>query len=97
MIENHPDLSDTTIPDSVRMLQKRIKYGLPTDLSVQIFELGFSERVIAQKVAAILQDTPIHNRYMLVQAIQDYADTLIELIDQYPAYFREVLNRHIDI
>jgi POLQ-like helicase len=41
VLETNFKLSGTTIANSVRMLQKRIKYGLPNSLSVRLYELGF--------------------------------------------------------
>lgn len=35
----------------VDLLQKRLKHGLPSQDAISYFEAGFSERVVAQKVA----------------------------------------------
>lgn len=95
VLESHAELQDTTIPDSVRMLQKRIKYGLPNELSVRVFELGFSERVIAQRIAAVLEAAPINNRYMLIEAVRNHQTQIEAELALFPAYFTEVLHRHV--
>jgi len=43
--------SDTTIPDMIRSLQKKIKYGLNSDAAIKFYELGFSDRVLTQDLA----------------------------------------------
>lgn len=38
----------------LQIFQKRIKYGLPTETTIALYELGFSDRVIAQDLAVSL-------------------------------------------
>lgn len=38
----------------LQLFQKRLKYGLPTQTTIALYELGFSDRVIAQDIAASL-------------------------------------------
>jgi len=48
----HPD--DDATSDMLRNLQKRLKYGLPSSLPVMLYELGFSDRVIAIELSEVL-------------------------------------------
>ena len=38
----------------IKKLQKKIRYGLPNNLSINIYELGFSDRGVAQIIAKII-------------------------------------------
>ncbi len=38
----------------LQLFQKRLKYGLPTETTIALYELGFSDRVIAQYIALSL-------------------------------------------
>ena len=96
IVEDDLELFDTTIPDSIRLLQRRIKYGLPDELTVRVYELGFSERVIAQELSEVLKGLPVANRFMLIEQIKINRDELQRILDQYPAYFSEVLERYVD-
>lgn len=95
ILEGNSELLDTTIPNSVRMLQKRIKYGLPDSLSVRLYELGFADRVISQELKEFLSDKSVPNNYMLIQEFNRNADALSGIFDQYPAYFSDVLGKYM--
>lgn len=93
LLEAVPEYSDTTIPDSLRLLQKRIKYGLPDKLSVRIYELGFSDRVVAQKLSGYMATKNVSNNYMLIQEIKNNMDEVRGILASYPSYFSDVLNK----
>src|SRR5690606_21183741 len=38
----------------LQLSQKRLKYGLPTETTIALYELGFSDRVISQDLAVTL-------------------------------------------
>ena len=72
-------------------LQKRLKYGLSTPISIALYELGFSDRVISMDLASILKDTPLDRR-SIIRFIKRNEQKVRELIEKYPSYFMERLN-----
>jgi POLQ-like helicase len=71
----------------LKCFQKRLKYGLPTESSIILYEMGFSDRVIAQDVQSSLN---VHstNRGTIIRYIKKNKKLLIEIMDKYPLYFQ---------
>lgn len=72
----------------LQIFQKRLKYGLPTEAAIVLYELGFSDRVISQDIAASL-DISASQKNELVTALKQNRDGASALIKKYPAYFQE--------
>lgn len=70
-------------------LQKRVKYGLPNENSVTIFEAGFSDRVVSQRVEQAVWGK-LNNREALGVAIRDWQVDVEDALDEFPSYFRSV-------
>ncbi len=82
--------SDTTVPDVIRKIQKRVKYGLMKTTEIALYEIGFSDRVVTQKLA---QRFPDHLGYVDVsRALKGKPDDFRVLLDPLPTYFNEVFN-----
>jgi hypothetical protein len=41
---------ETNVPSLLRLLQKQIRYGLPSDNPIRFYEMGFADRAIAQSL-----------------------------------------------
>jgi len=54
-IDTFPDF-DSLTKDLFKVFQKRIKYGLPNVSSINLYELGFSDRFLSQKIASLFQN-----------------------------------------
>ena len=72
----------------LQLFQKRLKYGLPTETTIALYELGFSDRVIAQDLAAAL-NLETTQRGDIVKALRKDRDGANAVMDKYPSYFRE--------
>lgn len=72
----------------LQRFQKRLKYGLPTETTVALYELGFSDRVVAQELAASL-NLAVTQKKDLVKALNQDRDVALAVIEKYPAYFQE--------
>lgn len=72
----------------LKLFQKRLKYGLPTETTIALYELGFSDRVIAQDLAAAL-NLEATQRGDIVKALRKDRDGANAVMDKYPSYFRE--------
>ena len=75
----------------LQIFQKRMKYGLPTETTVALYELGFSDRVITQDLAASLNLAATQKKDLL-KALKKDRDGARAVMEKYPAYFQERLN-----
>lgn len=75
----------------LHLFQKRLKYGLPTETTIVLYEIGFSDRVISQDIAASLGLSATHKKD-LVKALKQNRKRAITVIEKYPAYFQDRLD-----
>ena len=75
----------------LQLFQKRLKYGLPTETTIALYELGFSDRVIAQDLAASLNMAATQKKD-LVKALKQDWDGANAVMEKYPWYFKERMN-----
>lgn len=75
----------------LQLFQKRMKYGLPTETTIALFELGFSDRVIAQDLATSL-NLDATQKKDLVKALKKDRDGARAVMERYPSYFQERMN-----
>lgn len=71
------------------LLQKRLKYGLPSEESVSYYEAGFSERVLAQHLAGTIWETA-ETSYEARNLIRDNQADFERVLHDYPSYFSDV-------
>lgn len=72
----------------LNVLQRRMKYGLPTQTAISVHELGLSDRVVAQEVASVIGGEGF-GRTEARFAMRLRSKRLQPLLDSYPSYFRE--------
>jgi len=72
-------------------LQKRLKYGLPSKTSIILYELGFSDRVIAISLAEIIEQAK--NKNKILRNLQNKKNKVTEVLDKFPSYFEYVFNK----
>jgi superfamily II DNA/RNA helicase len=75
----------------LQLFQKRLKYGLPTETTIALYELGFSDRVIAQDLAASLNLAATQKRD-IVKALKKDRDGANAVMEKYPIHFQERMN-----
>ena len=75
----------------LQLFQKRLKYGLPTETTIALYELGFSDRVIAQDLASSLSLDATQKKD-LVKALKKDQDGARAIIKKYPSYFQKIMN-----
>lgn len=79
------DAQDENV-DLVRRLssfQKKLKYGLPTERAITVYELGFCDRVIAQELAVTLDGV---DRLSVMHQLRS-SRQVERLLDRYPTYY----------
>lgn len=76
----------------LQLFQKRLKYGLPTETTIALYELGFSDRVIAQDLAAALNLAATQKRD-IVKALKKDRDEAKAVMKKYPKYFQKRIKK----
>lgn len=79
--------TDSTI-QHLQLFQKRLKYGLPTDTTIALYELGFSDRVISQDLALSLKLASTQKNE-LVSELKLKRQIANALMCKYPSYFQD--------
>lgn len=72
----------------LQLLQKRLKYGLPTDRAIALYELGLSDRVISQDLEVSL-NLFSSKKKSIVEDLKQERELGISIISKYPIYFQE--------
>lgn len=75
--------------------QKLIKYGLPDSNCAFVYELGLSDRVIAQEVVNLIRTDDLNFPVEFVfkrNSFKTYKKIFKRYFQQYPAYFQNVIN-----
>lgn len=75
----------------LQKLQRRLKYGLPDETSIIMYELGFCDRVIAQDMKNILELIS-DSISEIKHTIRIKKDLAINCISKYPAYYQMKMN-----
>ncbi len=75
----------------LQIFQKRLKYGLPTETTIALYELGISDRVISQDLATSLNLTA-SQKTDLVKALKQDRDVATAVMEKYPSYFQDRMN-----
>ncbi len=86
---NNEDVDDSIT--CLQLFQKQLKYGLPSATTISLYELGFSDRIISQDLAASLNLTATQKEKLIMSLKQDHKRAVM-VMRKYPAYFRERLN-----
>lgn len=74
----------------IKQFQKHFKYGLPSDTSIGLFELGFADRIVCQDLANSFQYLS-NKRRSLIRSLNQNRILATEVIQKYPAYFQDRL------
>ncbi len=75
----------------LQLFQKRLKYGLPTETTIVLYELGFSDRVISQDLVTSLNLIATQKKELIKGLKQNRIRAKAE-IEKYPSYFQERMN-----
>ena len=72
------------------LLQKRLKYGLPSQDAISYFEVGFSERVVAQKVANEIWLGIAKSSAEARALVKQHSEDVEAVVKTFPSYFNVV-------
>ena len=90
------DQNGTGAPiNRLQLFQKRLKYGLPTETTIALYELGFSDRIIAQDLAASLNLVATQKKD-LVKVLEKDQDGAKVVMEKYPVYFQKRMSEFMN-
>ena len=72
----------------LKLFQKRLKYGLPSETTIALYELGFSDRVIVQDLVASLNLAATQKKD-IVKVLKQNREEANLAVEKYPRYFQE--------
>ena len=74
---------------ALALFQKSLKYGLPDWTSISSYELGFSDRVLAQHLRDAVRAEGFEGQFF-ASALGPHRDRMEEVLADYPSYFKSV-------
>lgn len=72
------------------VFQKSLKYGLPDEHTISCYEIGFTDRVLAQHLCSVVRGDGFQGRFFSA-AIVTHRDRILTSLQNYPSYFGTVL------
>jgi len=80
--------------EALTLFQKALKYGLPGWLQISCVELGFADRVLAQRLCEAVQGDGYTGGFF-EGALNPHRGIIKATLADYPTYFKSVLASHI--
>ena len=75
--------------DVLTMLIKRLKYGLPLEKEINIYELGFSDRIVVQVIG---QEINAVSKNQIRNEIKRKSARLEDKLSDFPSYYTQIIN-----
>ncbi|CTF97148.1 TPA: DEAD/DEAH box helicase [Streptococcus pneumoniae] len=75
--------------DVLTMLIKRLKYGLPLEKEINIYELGFSDRIVVQVIG---QEINSVSKNQIRNEIKQKSARLEDKLSDFPSYYIQIIN-----
>jgi replicative superfamily II helicase len=79
----------------LQKFQKRLKYGLPDEASIILYEICFCDRIIAQDMVNLLKISG-DDKLQILFTIKSNRDLAMTAISKYPAYYQMKMNRLVN-
>ena len=83
--------SNESIQELTNFLCQKLRYGLSNKTEILIYELGFSDRVIAEKISKKIGHVNYPSKNKVREIIRLKKEELKEVLENFPAYFIERL------
>jgi len=78
------------LKDDFKFIQRQIKYGLDTSNKMNLYELGFSDRVIVQELEPTVCDIENCSKAQIKRNFRRNRRQVENILDSYPSYFNEI-------
>lgn len=82
---------NTEIKEIFNCLGKKLRYGLFNKKEILIYELGFSDRILSQKIAEIISPFKVE-KLSVKSAIKENKSLIANILVDFPAYFNYMLS-----
>lgn len=82
---------DEKTTNILKFLQRQLKYGLPTNKEICIYELGFTDRCLVQELKKYVDEE--YDKDLIRQNLLKNTDTVLEILNKYPSYFGSIFER----
>ncbi|QGM30145.1 DEAD/DEAH box helicase [Bacillus sp. N3536] len=94
LLESSLANQENTTVENIRILQKRVKYGLLDSSSIMFYELGFVDRIISHELSFHYINSGLSKKYNWqgIIAMRENRIEFRKLISKYPSYFTKVFN-----
>ena len=81
--------------NKLQIFQKHLKYGLPSETAITLYEMGFADRVIAQDLALSLGLMSIEKQE-IIKELKKNKEKSQEVMAKYPSYYQNEMLRILD-
>lgn len=85
--------NNESIQELTNFLCQKLRYGLSNKTEILIYELGFSDRVIAEKISKKIGHVNYPSKNKVREIIRLKKEELKEVLENFPAYFIERLEQ----
>ena len=75
--------------EKLQIISQRLKYGLPEQTDIFVYELGFNDRFLAREIRKIIGANP--NKKEVKNAIKQKQTAIEILLNDYPSVFQNRL------
>ncbi|MBI5649314.1 MAG: DEAD/DEAH box helicase [Chloroflexi bacterium] len=72
-----------------RELQKRMKYGLPSSTAINLYEVGFADRVVSLELSFMI-GTELLLKSDVISALKASKQRVLMVLEKYPRYFTHI-------
>ena len=88
---------DAELKHKIRLLSKRMRYGLSNQCAITLYEMGFNDRVIASNLARIIEkEYRTGSRKEIRRLLKDNENiqqAVLTYIEKYPSYFQDKVKK----
>lgn len=81
------------IQEELNEIIQRIRYGVPNKAITYIYELGFADRIISQKLFEVISGFDCSNKKQVKNVLKKNKEKLKNILDGYPSYYMNRLER----
>ena len=83
---------ESDVTETLRNLQKCIKYGLNQPLTIWLYEKGFVDRELCKEICFSLTKMGINPQKFNYDILETHQNVVQDVLSRYPSYFSNLLN-----
>lgn len=81
------------IQEKLKEIIQRIRYGVPNKATTYIYELGFADRIISQKLFDVIKVFDCDNKKQVKNALKKNKEEIKKILNNYPSYYMDRLEK----